>query len=394
MMHQRVMRSRPRALGLTGLAVAAALVLGACGSSSSSQSSATKAAAKSCKKTTTIRLGVSPFQDTLLTKVPQQLGWYARACLDVKFVNVSWGSMMSAMASGSLDASVYNTTGVIQTAAKDPELTYLYPWDIFDQGSAIMARPSAHLKTFAQFKAQGMSDDDARKATLTQLKGKNVVTTLGTDVGANFTMALRSVGMTTSDLKITNLDYDPGLAAFLRGTGDAYLGGIPQRTRLEKEKYDTLLAGADFTAPPLNGYVTTRSFYDKNQDAMLNLQRVTFMAIRYTEAHTDEVGRFVTDDLNKDTAAGMTVADFRGFFQHLEHYPLNAGEVQKMILDPSGIGYWKNIWDKDNEYFTDVTHQLKAKVPYSRFLGDEFQKAYVQKFGVKETGWWQPTGSL
>jgi NitT/TauT family transport system substrate-binding protein len=390
-MHQRHPRRGRVAVGLALLAACATLA--ACGSDSK-QSDATKKSAAACEKTTTIRLGVSPFQDTLLTRVPEALGWYARACLDVKFVNVSWGSMMAAMASGSLDAAVYNTTGVIQSAGKEPDLAYVYPWDIFDQGSAIMIRKDSGLKSFEELKKSGLDDDAARKATLEQLKGKNVVTTLGTDVGANLTMALRDVGMSTKDIKITNLDYDPGLAAFLRGTGDAYLGGIPQRTRLQKDGYKTLIAGADFTAPPLNGYISTKTFYNANKEAFLALQNVTYMAIRYTQEHTDEVGKFVTDMLNKDTAAGMTVADFKNFFQGLEHYPLNAGEAQEQIFDPSGFAYWKRVWDKDNEYFTEVTKDLKEPVSYDHFLGEEFQKAYVEKYGADETGWWKPTGSL
>jgi hypothetical protein len=118
------------------------------------------------------------------------------------------------------------------------------------------------------------------------------------------------------------------------------------------------------------------------------------MAVRYTAAHKDEVGTFVTDELNGDTAAGMTVDQFKDYFQIWEHYPLNAGEAQRMIFDRSGFAYWRKIWDKDNEYFTQVTRQLAQPVPYSRFLGEQFQRAYVAKYGADETGWWRPTGSL
>ena len=47
------------------------------------------------------------------------------------------------------------------------------------------------------------------------------------------------------DVKVIYLEPDQGLAAFLNGTGDAYIGGIPQRTRAGKEGMVEMLTGID-----------------------------------------------------------------------------------------------------------------------------------------------------
>lgn len=347
-----------------------------------------------CNGMTNIRIGISPFQDTLLPSVGQQLGWYKQNCLNVSLVNVSWDAMMTTMASRSIDVAVYNTTGVVSTHHIASNLVFAYPWDIFDQGAAMMGRPGRGLKTFAQFRARGLSAQAARTATMRQLKGRTVVTTLGTDMGEDLVMALHRTGMSLSDVKVINLSTDQGLAAFLRGTGDAYIGGIPQRTRLVTDHYLTLLAGPDLTAPPINGFVTTRAFATQNRDALLRLIHVTYMIIRYTQAHTRLVGAFITSTLNKQTAAGMKPSDFVSFWQHWEHYPLNAAQAQRELFNPNGFGFWQRTWNQDNTYLVNFSHVLKVKVPTSVFLGVQMQRAYVSKYGANERGWDKPTGSL
>jgi len=364
------------------------------GSWTSTKIAIAQTASAACGGMTNIRIGISPFQDTLLPSVGEKLGWYKQNCLNVSFVNVSWDAMMTTMASRSIDVAVYNTTGVISTYHIAPNLVFAYPWDIFDQGAAMMGRPGRGLKTFAQFRAQGLSRQAASTATVRQLKGRTVVTTLGTDMGEDLVMALHRAGMSLSDVHVLNLATDQGLAAFLRGNGDAYIGGIPQRTRLVADHYLTLLAGPDLTAPPVNGFVTTRAFASQNRDALLRLIHVTYMIIRYTQAHTGLVGQFITSTLNKQTAAGMKPSDFISFWQHWEHYPLNAAQAQREIFSPSGFGFWSRTWSQDNTYLVNFSHALKVKVPTSAFLGVQLQQAYVSKYGANETGWMKPTGSL
>ena len=359
---------------------------------------ATPASAKNanaaCKSMTSVNIGISPFQDTLLPTTGQALGWYKKACLNVSFTNVAWDSMMTTLASRSIDVAVYNTTGVVATYHADPNLVFAYPWDIFDQGAAMMGRPHDKLKTYAQFRAKGLSVKAARTATMKQLKGRTVVTTLGTDMGEDLIMALHRASMKQSDVHIVNLDTDAGLAAFLHGTGDAYIGGIPQRTKLVAEHYLTLLAGPNLTAPPLNGFVMSRQYFNSHKTAILSLIHVTYMIIRYTQAHTKAVGKYITSTLNKMTGAGMTVNDFVAFWQHWEHYPLNAAQAQKQLFSPKGFGYWHNIWHQDNTYLVTYSHLLKKPVPTSAFLGVGVQKSYVKKYGANEKGWWKPTGHL
>jgi ABC-type nitrate/sulfonate/bicarbonate transport system substrate-binding protein len=346
----------------------------------------------SCPTVTKLNIATSPYQDTLIMWLGQKEGWYKQACLNVSFTNTSWSSILSVLSSGTANMAWYNTTGVVATYHQDPRLVYLYPFNIFDQGAAMMARPSAHLTSYAQFRAKGLSSDKAIKAVVNELKGKTVIIAENQDTGEDLTMLLRRQHKPSNWVKTINLGQAPGLAAFLRGTGDAYIGGIPQRQTLINAKYQTLLAGSDLTPPPLNGFVTTRGFWNANKPAILSLMHVMFMNIRYTQAHTASVGSYISHLYDSQTGGSLTQANFVDFFQHWEHYPLNAAQAQAFELSPHGYAYWKTIWKEDNTYLVDLTKSVPSGAPTSAFLGKEFQKLYVKKYGAKETGWWPPTG--
>jgi len=338
------------------------------------------------KNLTRITIGISPFQDTLLPIIGKEKGWFEKEGLDVVFKTLAWNAMMPAVASNAVDLAVYNTTGVVAVYNKQPDITFWYPWNIFTQGAALMGRPNIGLKTVKDFEKEGMAHREAVKATVQQLKAKTVVTTMGSDMGKAVVIVTDDNGLSRSDYKIVDMDPDQGLAAFISGTGDAYLGGIPQRTRLTKEGYLTLLSGPDIAPVPLNGWVTTKEFAEKNKDSLLKIQHVMFKIIRYTNANQDDVAKTITDRLNQETGAKMTIADFKRFWNEIENYPNNAAEVQKEILDQSGFAYWKRTWDNDNKYFVEVDKLIPAKVPYDAFWGDEVQKEYVDKYGDNETG--------
>jgi NitT/TauT family transport system substrate-binding protein len=339
------------------------------------------------KTATKISIGLSPFQDTLLPIIGKEKGWFAEEGLDVDFKTLAWNAVMPAVASNAIDVAVYNTTGVVSVYNKQPDLLFWYPWNIFAQGAALMGRPNIGLKTAKDFEATGMSHADAVKATIQQLKSKTVVTTMGSDMGKAVVEAARSNGLARDDFKIVDMDPDQGLAAFISGTGDAYLGGIPQRTRLNKEGYLALVTGPDLAPVPLNGWTTTKEFAEKNPEALLKLQHVMFRIIRYTAANQDEVAKTITDRLNSETGAKMTIEDFKRFWNEIEAYPKNAAEVKKDMLDDSGYANWKRTWDNDNYYFVEVDKLIPEKVPYDAFWALKVQEEYIKKYGADETGY-------
>lgn len=333
-----------------------------------------------------ITIGISAFQDTLLPIIGQEKGWYEEAGLDVEFETLAWNAIMPAMASNSIDVAVYNTTGVIAAYAQMPDTVFLYPWNIFAEGQALMGRGDGKTKTVEDFEKEGMEHAAAVKASVEQLRGKEIITTLGTDMGKAVEAVCKNNGLTPKDYTIIDMDTDQGLAAFISGSGDFYLGGIPQRTRLEAEGYIAVAVGADLCPVPINGWVTSNAFYEKNEEALLKLQQVMFRIVRYTRYNMEEVGTIITDKLNASTGSEMTLEQFELYFNKIEDYTGSAAETQEKLLGESGYAYWKKTWDDDNNYYLEEQSGVEA-VPYTAFMAEDFQKKYVEKYGSDESGY-------
>jgi len=330
-----------------------------------------------------IRFGVSPFQDTLVPIVGREKGWYREEGLDVDIRILGWTEVMEALSAGQVDVAINNISSVIATHEKNPQIVYYYGLNPFDNGFALMIRPDGKMKTLQQIESEVGNHEQAVKATAAQLKGKRVITTGKTDMEQGVAAAARRGGLDfRRDVQIIDLNPDEGLAAFLRGEGDAYIGGIPQRTRAGKEGMLEMLTGADLGPPPINGFVTTKQFAAAHQEELLKLLHVWFRTVKYIDQNMDDGAAIILKQLNASSGGQVTVDDFKKFWNNYEHYPPSPRDVQQLILDPQGRNYWKSRWDDCNTYFSQVTNTISKPVdPNDAFLMLEVHKAYVSKYG-------------
>lgn len=336
---------------------------------------------------TKITVGISPFQDTYLPIIGEEMGWFEEAGLDVELKSLAWNAITPALISGDVDIAVNNTTGVVSIANADPDIVYAYGWNPFTEGSALMVREDGSLPTIDELETELGDREAARTAMIESLEGKSIVTTLATDMGKQINDALASVGMDEGDVEFIDMDPDAGLAAFLTGTGDAYLGGVPQRSKALDEGMLVGLSGPELAPPPINGMLTKRAFVDESEDALLAFVNVMHRIIRYCDAETDACGTAITDRLNEETAAGLTLEGFKEYWQNIELYAGNAAHAREMILDEDGVAYWKATWDSDNAYLVD-TGAIPAPVEASEnFLMPELWESYVAEYGEDETGY-------
>ena len=260
---------------------------------------------------------------------------------------------------------------------------YWYGLNPFDNGFALMIRPDGKLKTLTQIEKTVTDHSEAVRRTAVQLKGKTVVTTGKTDMEQGVAAAARRGGLNFSrDIRVIDLNPDEGLAAFLRGEGDAYIGGVPQRTRAGKEGMLEMLTGADLGPPPINGLVTTKTFARTHEDVLVRLLHVWFRPVKSIDANMADGASIILDRLNRSSGGQMTLDDFRRLWNNYEHYPASPADVQALILDPTGRNYWKARWDDCNVYFYEITRAIPAPVdPGEAFLMQDAQRAYVAKYG-------------
>lgn len=326
-----------------------------------------------------IIFGVSPFPDTQMPILGKIKGWYAEEGLDVEFKILGWTEVQEALssnASNKIDIGINNISAVVATHSKNPELVYYYGFNTFDNGFALMIRPDGKMKPLKYFLDLGQTLDEAVKNCGVQLKGKTVVTTSNTDMEQGVAACARKGGLDfMKDIKIIDLNPDEGLAAFIQGSGDAFIGGIPQRTKAGQEGMIEMITGSNLGPAPINGIVTTKKFADENAESLSKILKVWFRIVQYTNANLDEVANIMVEELNKNTAAGVTPIQFKLFWNNYEHYPNSPDSIDAEILSPTGKNYWKNRWDDCNYYFFNIKKTIPSVVdPKDAFYMIEAQK--------------------
>ncbi|MDH5415172.1 MAG: ABC transporter substrate-binding protein, partial [Flavobacteriaceae bacterium] len=328
-------------------------------------------------------IGISPFPDTYMPYLGKIKGWYKEEGLDVEFRVLGWTEVQEALSSGAsdrIDIGINNISSIIATYDRNPELVYYYGNNTFDNGFALMIRPEGEMKPLNFFIKQGMELSDAIAATGAQLKGKTVVTTANTDMEQGVAAVAKKGGISfTKDVSIVNLNPDDGLTAFLSGTGDAFIGGIPQRNKAGEQGMIEMITGTNLGPPPINGLVTTKKFVEGNEEALLKITKVWFKIVNYTNDNLDEVAKTMTEELNRKTGSKVSVDDFKKFWNNYEHYPSSPQEIQKEILSAEGRNYWKERWDDCNDYFYNIKGTIPRPVPFEEaFYMIDAQKKLVE----------------
>lgn len=344
---------------------------------------------KSASGLTEIRFGISPYQDTLLPILGSDefKGWFRQEGLDVKFKIMALDEVREALAAGQLDVTINDTAAIIGAWHKQKDLVWLYGFNTFDNGFALMARPDSGIRSVAEIEKEIGNHEQALVACAKQFKGKTFISTGNSDFEMAVASAVQRGGLKYSkgaDSEVTFMDLPPdeGLAAFLSGKGDIYLGGIPQRTRAGKEGMKEIMAGLDLGAAPINGLCTTRPFYKAHKDELAKVLKVWFKIVNYAETQPNDAGKSIAEVLNRNTGAQFTVDDFKKFWQHFEHYPLTPAAIEKEILAADGANYWKKRWKACNDFFFGLIKVNPAPVtPEDGCLMEEFHSLYVSKYG-------------
>ena len=336
---------------------------------------------------TKIRMGIIPFQDFYPFEFAKQKGWFAEVGIDAEFLDFQFfPDATEALAAGAIDLAPQEVAALMPVVNKFPNLRLIIPVHVFDNGFAIMIRPDGPFKTYDDLLLQ--YNGDVKKAeyeTARQLQGKTVVTTGNTDMELGVYAASVKVGGLDwkKDIKIIDMDPNQGLAAFLSGTGDAYIGGIPQRLGALKQGMKELITGSHLGpgSVPLVGYATTQEFIDKHYDALLRVLYVWNRTNRYiaeNPAQTEEGGFFITQKLNEKTGAHMAPSDFKSMFNNWQHFPPTVAAWQWWYqrIPP------KQRWGLASEFFVTVKGTVKQTPDFSTFiLFDKFLNDYKAKFG-------------
>lgn len=321
----------------------------------------------------TVRYGITPYQDSALPVVANELGWYKEAGINFELVPVSWGDVPTALSSGSIDVAIYNLNSFqpsYENASKGSFKPIVYCPVYLFKGQAIMVKSNSGMEVL---KDQPGETDEQREAraikVISQLRGKRIAVTEATELEQIVLAALKKANMTKDDVKLIHASPEDSLAAFLAGDVDAFAAGLTERVEARRHGGTELLVEADVMAPVIDGIITTESFAQKNPEVMDKLVGLWFRTIRFMEADLNKNSAHILKYLSTAASTRYTPEEY-SIAWTFDVFAHDAKEADKLFNDPNSTGYWKKAWDANNE-FLQQQGKIKTPVPYSAYWGDK-----------------------
>lgn len=305
-----------------------------------------------------VKFGLMPYYDYAPWALAGDLGYFEEEGISFKptYFPVE-GNVAPALANGSIDIGAFSDTPSITLASQFEELQMVAFHNVF-KGFAIMSRKD-QFKTYDEFLTELGDPEKAAIETGKQLKGKSVITTSGAAFYMVLEQAMKNAGLSIDDMKIIDMEPDTGVSAFISGTGDFYLGGLPQRERLQQEGFSALIGGDEIGpgAVILAGIAATKGYVDKNSELISKVERVWFKTMEYMKSNPKEAHEFIAKWSNEQTGGSATEDDVAAFLEDYVIFPKTLEETEKLFYDSSSPSYWKDRY----EYLVDY-HESAGEI--------------------------------
>ncbi len=338
-----------------------------------------------------VRVAISAFQDVFALYIVKEKGWDKEEGLDLELIEADWPSAQELLAAGAVDFANSVEADVIVRYHQVPGLVFTnILW--FFQGHGIQVRGDSEFKTYDEFIEMGYSADEAKKMALMQMKGKDIILPMKVGIEISLKAYADSVGMKyPDDFNMIDMPHAEGLAAFLGGSGDGYIGGIPQRLRGLKEGNKILIDDAAFPRAVLHcGFSTTIDYLADHPGIEVKFQNLILRVLRYCETNPEDAFPIIVREINRATGGQYTVESLKGIWNTLEFFPSSAEMLYQDAIDPEGSYYWRTRLDYVMKgYFEDGT--LSKPVPIEdvyqvpevleKLMKTYEPKTYEQTFG-------------
>jgi ABC-type nitrate/sulfonate/bicarbonate transport system substrate-binding protein len=381
----RGMKMRAAAFLAVGLLTTA---VAACGDDSSSEKDSAGTGSGEVK---TLKVGVLPYLDYQAFYLAKEQGFDKELGYNLEFTKFPLEpNETKALARGDIQIGQGAIGSLIPQLPAQKDLKVFLSLSQY-KGFAFVVRKKDGFKTFEDELAAHNGDADAaRKAIVSQFKGKDVVTT-ASSYKATIAALLGENDSSLKDIKLTNFqEASQGAAAFIRGTGDIYLGAVAQTVRLLKmPEYQVFIKDAEMGPPGLwysNAYVTDK-YLQENRQQLLELTAIWYRTMRYMKEDTDKAYEQILKFLNPATASNMTVADLKEQIPAFTEFP-TVDEAKKLTFATDSAANWKPM----TEYLFEQNAKLGTKLDgitpeqfvvqeelFNEFLADKKLQEYVNK---------------
>jgi ABC-type nitrate/sulfonate/bicarbonate transport system substrate-binding protein len=294
---------------------------------------------------TVVKMGMGPYFDYQPWAIAHYLGIDKDIGVDLQFTTVpSVGAGVAAMRQGAIVA-MYSCHACDFPLLKS--VPSLRSWLITNQfaGFIVVGR-KGQTETFASLEPK-VGAQKAKEQILNSFKGKTFSLVLALRETL-MKSALSQVGLTMNDVKFADFPEDPQAAlAFEKGTGDYFIGGLPQETKLllAKDKFVNV-GGTEILGPAGLWYSTEDSlepWLKNNHDLALKLTAIWYRVSRYLKEKPELTIPLWTKEINEAAAANFSEEEVKTTVG-LMVFPTIA-EAQATVFNPKSPLYWRNSVD-------------------------------------------------
>lgn len=301
------------------------MVLTGCGQGSSDKNTTSESSGSG--ELTTIRLGVMTSNIShQYAIIGQEQGIYEKYGLNVEVTEYAAGiNTVDALATGQLDVGfVADFAGINRIGNTSSD---------------------SNLRFFAQIASSSMTKfyvNPEKIKTLSDLKGKNIITLLGTVWEYWNAQTLEEAGLTADDVEYKAVDSaQDGLAIANSGEADAFWASGENATRLEGYGWEPILTQEDLESATYQIYMTNEEYLSQNQETIQEFLKATQEIIDYINDNTDDAADIIYDK------TGMSQDVFKN---SLTAYELGLDFDQKVYDELNAI----NNWAYDNGYYDNA----------------------------------------
>jgi len=265
----------------------------------------------SAEDLTKVKVGITPYSMYQIWYIAKEYGIDKEFGLDFTLVPVTQTmNGVQLLVRGDLDITANCIAEHVPTFEAAPQVVAFSTIGFF-QGFFFVGR-KGEVKSIDELKAE-MGIEDAKKYRLNQFKGKEFC--IIPQRKALILDAIQQVGLTADDVKFLNFADDQKAAlAFMRGTGDFYIGSLPQERKLIKMENEYVNAGgADILGPAglwYDNMVSTEKFMNEQRETALRILGVLYRSIKLFDEKTEEVAIIGAKGISEVTGGDFSVDEY------------------------------------------------------------------------------------
>lgn len=302
---------------------------------------------------TVVKVGVAPYFEYQPWVLAHELGLDKQQGLELQFTNYDTTDKAVVGAyRGDVDIASNCLACTFPLIKQVPDIQDFMITDQF-KGFIVIGR-KGKTNTFEELKKTA-GDEAAKSQILNELKGKTFAIR-SSSYQALLNSALSQVGLSIKDVKIADFasDSQAGIA-FAGGTGDYYVGSLPQEAKLlESPDKFVNVGGSDILGPAglwFSSTAANKKWLAANSATTDKLLAVWYRTMRYMQEKPNVAMPLFTKIVNKATSSELSVKTVTSIITDLERYA-TLPQAKAEFLDPSSKTYYKtsvDFYQKENK---------------------------------------------